>query len=269
MDINVELIEEAKKNKAMISIAYDKQSTALDQIEDGYLARRKVFQDKIYSLEKEIRRLQEVKDKKVSFVRESLEQAVESLSSSIKKLDRVFAFMELNNKARNGVSVYKFSQINDGEKENYPQVATLIFRFQIGINLYIVDNNWRKKVNKVGLWAIGSSIFKDSIIDLPYSYGCPAQHRDANIVYFLKDFKTVEDASAFIEKHQDTILKDFLAKHKETEEDYEDVLANCNTKEWKIAFLEYKKNYYERSVSNGIDLPEYKEVLKKLKELSK
>lgn len=107
------------------------------------------------------------------------------------------------------------------------------------IRLLMAEN--QKPVNKFSVLAYGRCVFGEPLIKLPYFYGTHLNDSYAgfSIRAEIKDFKTVEDAKAYIEKYKAKMLKDIIELVKALEAEYADVV-----KTWKLsdfdALCEYR-----------------------------
>ena len=137
------------------------------------------------------------------------------------------------------------------------------------IKVFIINN--RKPKNKYSLIVAGNTIFDNDTLNIkiPYSYGVDCYEKNANIFFRIKDAPNKEDLTVYFNKNKAKILKDFLIEHKKAEAEFEEIKKmTINNKEWEIIYLEEKKYYYENNVCRGTETQEYKEIIKKLKELN-
>jgi len=59
-------------------------------------------------------------------------------------------------------------------------------------------------------------------------------------------------------------IRSCLDGHKRLEEFYEEAVVLYNNREWRFAYLAYRKRYYENQVSRGRDSDEYKSILEEI-----
>ena len=133
------------------------------------------------------------------------------------------------------------------------------------IQVFITENG--KPKNKISLSVEGHTIFPEKIIKSPYSYGYICRTTHTNIMMTMVDRPTKEELEAYYERNKKGILKQFLEEHKKVEQEYENIIANTDNKQWEIAYWNNKKDYYENHYNRGTEQPEYKQVLEKLSEL--
>ena len=199
----------------------------------------------------------------------------------MKAFKRILKFMDIEKEKELNPLVYFYDYPKDEKGEvirtkegNYPEkekqyidpIETIKNDEFAKISVFICGN--RKPKNKYTLCVIGSTILNEDLLKVPYSYGLDVHTDNANIRSWIRDAPNKKELVTYLEKNKDKILKDFLEEHEKTQEEYKEALEITNCKEWKIAYWENKKDYYENHYSNGTETPEYKAVLKKLKELN-
>lgn len=132
------------------------------------------------------------------------------------------------------------------------------------IQIFITDND--KPKNKFSLSAEGHTIFPEKIIKSSYYYGYSFHSDGVNIIKAMIDKPTKEELKTYYERNKKGILKQFLEEHKKIEQEYENIIANTDNKQWEIAYWKNKKHCYE-NYREGTETEEYKEVMKKIKKL--
>lgn len=133
------------------------------------------------------------------------------------------------------------------------------------IQIFITDNG--KPKNKFSLSVAGHTIFPEKIIKPPYNYGYNFNTYYTNIIMNMADRPTKEELKAYYERNKKGILKQFLEELEKVEQEYENIIANTDNKQWEIAYWNDKKDYYENHYLGGTEQPEYKQALEKLSEL--
>jgi phage host-nuclease inhibitor protein Gam len=134
--------------------------------------------------------------------------------------------------------------------------------------LYIITNN--KPVNKYSLIMVGSCPVlepdRDTINNL-YSYGIDAHTKEkGHIMLKIKDDHSEKYLREYAQKNIKRITN-LLSIVDEKIAKYQQAIEIFQTTEGKIAFYNWRKDYYEKHYCNGTETPEYKAVLKKLKQL--
>lgn len=273
-----DLLDICKKNNKEISILKSKK----EKQEENNSKEENKLQEKYLELESNLR---EKKSKELQVINKKEEREyrdynkkIESLSEPLKIKDKVISFIRINNETKNysikTPEVYEYDYLRspqgfiEGDKQKifYNPLIVLVDDDFKKVLLYSTNN--RKPKNKFSLIAVGSSIFSDKkLIKIPYSYGLNANIDNSNIRTLIKDFPTEEELKEYLNKNKKRILKDFLVEHEKIEKEYKDLEPLFDSKEWKIAFLEDEKDYYENRYSHGTETEEYKKVCNKLKEL--
>ena len=72
----------------------------------------------------------------------------------------------------------------------------------------------------------------------------------------------------FWERNKERVIKPINEKLDKLILDYKKTIKLYQIKEWKIAYLENRKYYYENNYSRGEETKEYGEIIKKLVELT-
>jgi hypothetical protein len=139
------------------------------------------------------------------------------------------------------------------------------------VGVYIVPNE--KPKNKYSLVIVGDSIFREfrefKSYGLPCNCSTPSGYY-CRIEIAIKDLPTKEELMKYDNnktfKKIATRLYEVL---NEKAKMYNFAKKLYESKEWKIAYLEYKKDYYENHYSRGIEQPEYKAICKELNQTKK
>lgn len=133
------------------------------------------------------------------------------------------------------------------------------------IQIFITDNG--KPKNKFSLSVAGHMIFPEEIIKPPYNYSYNFNTDHTNIIMTMADRPTRKELKAYYERNGKGILKQFLAELEKVEQEYENIIANTDNKQWEIIYWNNEKDYYENHYRGETERPEYRQVIKKLKEL--
>jgi len=144
------------------------------------------------------------------------------------------------------------------------------------IGVYIVPN--KKPKNKLSLILVGNTIFHEEVLKsvsntLAYelrNYGAPVNTSGANVVMLIKDASTEKALNDYSNSKQfEKFITNYSNQLKTLEEMYEQAKGLYKSKEWQIEYMKHLKHDYEEHYCNGVNKPEYKEVIKKLNALLK
>lgn len=275
--ITENLLKISKENSKVIDTLNKAREKEREEIHDKI----REVENKYYKKEQEIRELKSKEERVLRNKNEKLQEEytkkVEELHNPIGELKKIFSLFEVIKEYKNyGVptpEVYYHDYIRnekgylEGDKQKffYNPVMVLVEDDFKKILLYITKND--KPKNKYSLIAVGNSIFNKGNLSLPYTYRIKAHIDNANIREEIKEYPTEKECKEYAIKNKEKILRDFLVNHEKVEKEYLEVKPLYELKEWKMAFLEDKKEYYKSSVSNGTETEEYKEVLKEIEKL--
>jgi hypothetical protein len=132
------------------------------------------------------------------------------------------------------------------------------------VRVYITGNDRPK--NRYEVVVVGRSVFysEDKLVALPRDYGLNVRTNRANVAFMLRVAPTVKELSKWWEVVRNR-KQEWIKAHEELEAELKEVVdGKYDTKEWTLAYLDDRKDYYERYVSRGTDLPEYKAVLEQI-----
>ena len=118
------------------------------------------------------------------------------------------------------------------------------------IGIFILQN--KKPVNKFFLIIKGESIFQ-------YTFSETRSERT------LKDASSEEFLLELWKKNKNNILDHYLKHHADLEEKYREALILYRHKDWKLAYLMHRKDYYENDYSQGTETEMYKGALECIK----
>ena len=140
------------------------------------------------------------------------------------------------------------------------------------IRLYIVENG--NAVNYLSLIIRGNSFFGDKLLNRPtgkYSYITNCHDSNTQIRITVKTSSSKKELLSYIERpaNMKKIQKMLPDNLDELAKEYELVCELIKDTDWQILYLEHRKWYYETQYSNGEETPEYKDIMKKLKELKR
>lgn len=126
----------------------------------------------------------------------------------------------------------------------------------LNISYYITGN--KKPTNRFSVIIAGNSIF-----EIHARWGHVNASTDgANICYAVKDFPTIADARAWIERAPvPAIVKQAVDLSRKLED-----LRAADSPEWRAAWVEYRLDYYHTHYSHYQEQPEYIALLAEQKE---
>ncbi len=276
--INPQIYKKALQNLKVIGKKEEKEEKIFEQekynvydefskLEDNLRERKRKAEDKI-------RR----KEEKFKY---GISKEEEPYCKQVSEFKRVISFMGIiKDKDKNlnfEVYYYDYPKDKKGEKDYskerekipYKEIATIKNDEYALIKVFITDN--RKPKNKFSLIVVGKTIFNADVLKRRhYGYGIDCLSNGDNIKQTLKDMPTKEELLTYFEKHKSNILKEYLEEHKKAEQEYIEAIEKTkDNKKWEIAYYEDLKDYYENHYCRGTETKEYKEVIKKLKDLKK
>lgn len=275
--IKINQYKEAKKELKAINEKQkqteERLNKQLSQVTDKYYKLEKQLRDNKYKEENKIEKEKEKETKRF----EAMKEKHTPIITEYQMVIELMGVIEHNkNYSLSELQVYYYDYIKD-EKAGYIKSSDKVRFYYEPIDvladddfkkiyLYITKN--RKPKNCFSLIAVGNTIFNEKIIKIPYSYGLDAHTGYSNIQIVIKDLPNEKDLKDYLERNKKRILKDFLEEHKKVVVKYEEVLKKTeDSKEWKIAYLESQKYYYENCYSGGTETEEYKKVIEDLKGL--
>lgn len=247
--------------------------------------------DKYYKLERKLndqkfKEYDKISGKQNKF-NEKIEKQIKPHSEKISEFDRVIKLIKTSKNKKDvdlNIVLYKFDYPRDLEGDrirtdngSYPDKEKIFLKpLSIlkdnefcKIAVYIYETS--KPKNKFTLCVVGRSIFdinSDEILGFGWSYLDYIQE-NGHFKKELKCFPDLESLHKWFGKNQKNVFKEQINKIEETIKEYKEVIKNTNTKEWEIAFLESRKDYYENQYSHGEETKEYGEIIKRLVDLTK
>jgi len=235
------------------------------------------YQDLIRELEKQKYAIeQEIQTKEDADLK-----ALETQMEGSLKIQKEFkTMMELFKVIENGTeNNFKVPEVYFYNYDNKVSCRPLYYIFADpykSIGVYIVPN--KKPKNKLSLILVGNTIFHEEVLrsvsnTLAYelhNYGLSVNTNGANVVMVIKDASTEKALNDYSNSKQfNNLVTNFSNQLKTLEEMYEQAKKLYQEKEWQIEYMKHLKHYYEEQYCNGINKPEYKEVIKKLNALLK
>ncbi len=264
------MIKEFKQNKKEI----EKINKNLDNLRDKN--RKKGYKIKFNIYDKQIRKLTNERDNKISKLDKEFEKIEkqemdkkDKLSIHINKVKRILEFIKINKEGVRKLDFKAYSHFSyQGKKNNLEPIDTIADDEFKKIQVFIYKND--KPINCYTLCVVGMTIFNKDILEIPYSYGLDIIKEGGHfsIGTGIKELSEEEKLKVYYNKNKDKILKEFLEEHKKAEEEYKEVLENyINKKEWIKLYIESRIYYYENHYSRGTETDEYKKFKKELESL--
>ena len=280
MDNNL-LIKQYQENKQKIkSISEERDIFNKKGEEEIHHLERDIYDKKIQEIMKERDGEIDKIEMRIKNKRDESHVKIEELNKIISKVERILALFNIF-RENDGTNFEVYMYSDGDERGNYLSESRKIILKPIEIlqddefkkiAVYIVEND--KPKNKYSLIIRGRSIFawKESLELKNYMYGSyiSGVHEDGcNIETTLKDSPTEKELLEWYAKNKNKILKEFLEKHQEVENEYKEAIILYEQRGWKILYLENQKEYYEKHYGHGTDTEEYNQVLKELNEVLK
>ncbi len=245
--------------------------------------------DRYYKLENNLRNKKRQETdrvyKKEKKFNEKIKKQIEPHSEKLNEFKEIIDLIDTQKKQVNldiELSIYDYPKDDKGmvirtDEGRYPErehiciepISILQDNKFYKIAVYIYKNT--KPINKFTLCAVGRSIFDSKkILNFGWSYLSDAGE-NGHFKKVLKELPDKKDLIKWFEKNtnRNNIFKKEINKIEETIKKYEEVIKNTDSDEWKIAYLENRKNYYEKSVSRGTGTKEYSDIIQELIELTK
>jgi len=248
---------------------YQRQKKIRKETEKKLYENKYKYRDLISNLEKEQYKAErEITEKKETAIDEidSLLTSVIPIQDEFKRIMNFFLLQENNKKGTKlkTPEVYKYQNSNE---IFYEPIESIVQDLYKTISVYITEN--RKPVNKYNLLIIGNTIFNEDVMNLKHDYGLDVLTDHANIQIYIKSASSKEALQEYFNKNKTKIVQKILEEFNTAEQEYKETLELFNQKEWKIAFLQYQKLYYEIRYSHGTETEEYKDIVRKLNNLLK
>jgi hypothetical protein len=198
---------------------------------------------------------------------DEIQREKDVIAEKLNQAQEIFKYIHLhaNKPIADTPDVYSFRY---GNRTSFNPIINIRDDNYCKAYLYIITNN--KPVNKYSLIMVGSCPVlepdRDTVNNL-YSYGVNANTKEkCHIMLNIKDDCSEKFLREYAKKNIKRITN-LLSIVDEKIAKYQQAIEIFQTTEGKIAFYNWRKEYYEKHYSNGTETPEYKTVLKKLKQL--
>ena len=129
----------------------------------------------------------------------------------------------------------------------------------------LADDDYKKialyiTVNKKPVNCFDLEVRKNTIFNLDDSY-----YTDKEIV--LYSGPTIKAVKSWYEKKEQKIREEHLDIYKGIEAGYHEAIELFKKPDWRMAYMLYKKDYYENYYSGGTYTPQYKKILNEIERL--
>lgn len=252
----------------------DNRSKEIQKIEDYYLEKIDTLRAK-----KREKTQQIISDTDIKI--DMIKNSIDTERSVVNDVERKLRMIDLIGQRASETKVYQFSRYD--ENGNYLSESRKIYFDPIDviwdseytkIYVYIVPND--KPKNKYSLILRGYSIFTNFQLGKSLLNNCKCGiyirgiHEDNyNICVNVKDAESEEKLKKYYDRNNKKIMAMLPDNIGDVEKEFETAKDLYKEKDWQIAYLEYKKYEYEHCYSRGTELPEYKEVINRLKKLQR
>jgi len=278
-------IQEVKKAREEIKRLDVKETEEIEKIWEEK-------EEEIRELKKKEREIKDlIWDKKVEY--EQKEEAItkdyklkyQETLKPINEFKRIMAYFKVLNSDKSlNYEVYNYDYPRDEKGEvirtkngSYPErIKIPLERLKVLANdefkhiaFYLIyDDSYRKKVNKYSLCIIGKTIFSGDVFKdvRPYNYVLPCNTNYNNIAIEVKVGKTREELIRYCDRYKG--FNGNLAELEKLEKEYLEAIKLWDLKEWKIAYLEDRKDYYKNNYSHGTETEEYKIICEEIVKLN-
>jgi len=289
MKYDIQKYKEAKQTQTKV---YDLQKAE----DEKHSEKKNEIYFKYSKLERELNLKKYAEEREAEAEHEAKKEALKNQRAEAdennKEFKRIISFMDILktekdfNKDECKAYIYDYPKDENGEikrvlKDNcscYPEkekvyltpIDILHEDKNLILKVFIGDND--KPKNKKTLFVLGDSSLKSNhyeskVLKFPHEYGIRTHEENAPIRHLIKDLPTEKGLKAYYEKNKSKILKSFIEEHKNAVAELEEVRKNTDSKEWKILFLEDKKENFENRHSNYENEDSYKKVVAELEAL--
>jgi hypothetical protein len=190
----------------------------------------------------------------------------ESSHNVVSEYEKIIENMDIINRGKTLQKPAVYSRRwRDGHKY-YEPTDTIQENKYAFVYAYIVEND--KPKNKFSLVIIGNSIFDLPQLRKGYMSSCNTDEY-ASIEISVKDFPTSEEALKYYQKNSGNTKKEIYETLNECAKFYEEVKKLYEQKEWKIKYLDNKKQYYSELINRNCPeyTDKYNELCKELNDL--
>ena len=239
---------------------------------EAYESEMRVIRNKYWDLESELKRKkaaeEEVVESKKTAYKDKMTEEKRPFNNIINDIEEIYKLIGIHKDCpvleKDLTEDYFWPRYGDRRKIQVDPFDYIINTDHIKIGVFILSND--KPVNKHTLKLKVRSIF---------DYVWRELEIDKEITYA----PTVEELKTWYKKHKGNLkwntygksydyLSDTIKELNELEEKYTEAVELYKKKEWKLAYLEYQKNYYEHHYVNGMETEGYKIVLEEIKILN-
>ena len=242
--------------------------------------------------EEKIRKLEAERDAEIDKLENSLKAELGKLKAEeeqcylvIKDVQLTFKMMELFERGFDPQELRYYQYTDKDDQGNYigtrvrkiygDPVQVMASDKYKHVAVFLVENG--KPVNKWSLVAAGRSVFAELLQNLRgfgSSSGISNFEPSADRIAVLREGPSREKLLAWYEKQgrypehlcqAGKAMLEWLQAHIKLQDCFEEAVRLYGTREWRLAFLDHRKHYYEHSYSNGTQTDEYKAVLEEIR----
>jgi len=267
----METIEKYQKAKEFIINSYSKEKIKVDDLNKDWKEKHWKLRDQKREIQTQISNLQYEKEETIKKINVETSRKTAESKKLIAEYNRIMEFIKVyeGEKRDLKISCYYYDRSKyPTEKVYLKPIDTIFTNEYLNIQVFIYFNS--KLTNKYSLCFVGYSIFNEDIIKFPKSYGLNihAENRYFQIEVNIKDLPTEKALIEYYNKIKNKYLFDFLTDHELRVKEYLEVVVMYSKDiNWKIAYLEHQKEYYEKNYSRGTETEEYKKIIKELESI--
>lgn len=243
-------LKEIQKCNNKISEFSEKCETEKKDTENKYW-------DLIWELKQKIRNLERERDKK----KENIENKKTTCESNL--LKQYHSSQEIVDYTE---KLFDMMDISDNEfKETIPEEPVDVIADDNYKKMYVVIGHSKKPVNCFSLILYVKKIFREKMIST-ITWPWEIILKEAPSEKILLEWYQKNKSNLKWKRRKKTIyLSDVLSEFSKLERMYEQAKELYKQKQWRLAYLYHEKYYYEKYVTSGSDLKEYKAVLERIK----
>jgi len=245
--MKLELLKQARENERRIKFL-EKQ---IENSERIYLNKKRKIERRCANLREKLIRQEEREKKPLKNERDKIKtkliEEIESLYIIIPKRDRILKF-------------FKIVEYKEFIKDNPRGLIIDTIRDDKYCKIVVnIDTNGKPK-NEYSLYLVGYSLFNE---DFGKEF-----NRFPRYSKNLLDKPTEEELKGYWNRNKEKIIKSINEEINKLIIEYEEAEKLYEIKEWKIAYLENKLNYYTNHYSHGEETQGYKDIISKLVEIT-
>jgi len=246
----IELLKKARKDEKEIERLNKERTDFLEKLKKKRRKIERRYNNQIYKIEEKIRKEIYKIDKIIDKEKEKYDKEISEKYESITKLNRIFTFFRIIENEKFEKDTPRGEIIETIRDDDFAKICAYISENYKPVNKYSL----RLAIYCFFSWTnlkdfdnIISSYYKNSIIDKP----------------------TKEKAIEYWNKNKKNLIKPIMEKIDSLILEYKEAVELYKIKDFKIAYLEKEKEYYEKEYFGGTKTKEYHNIIVKLVELTK